>query len=148
MIDIPQLIEDLIRDEGMVLKAYDDATGKEIKTGDVIKGKITIGVGRNLQGRGITEKEAKDMLFHDIEYFYKQMRKHHTFNTINDCRKRVILNMAFNLGVAGVLSFKKMWLALEREDYVEASHQMLDSKWAEQVGHRATRLAETMRIGE
>ena len=56
--------------------------------------------------------------------------------------------MAFNLGYAGLLQFRQMWSALERHDYDEAARQMLDSRWAQQVGRRATELAAMMRTGE
>lgn len=150
---IADLIKDLGRHEGLRLKVYDDATGKEVKTGDTIKGKLTIGIGRNLQDKGISELEAKRMLMTDIDYFYKQVtqdkRIRHTFGNLNNVRQRVILNMVFNMGLEGVVSFKKMWAALKRKDYNEAAYQMLDSKWAkEDVGQRAVELSQLMRMGE
>lgn len=149
---ISDLLKDLERHEGLRLKVYDDATGKEVKTGDTIKGKLTIGIGRNLQDKGISEIEAKRMLMTDVDYFYKQVtrdkRVRHTFGILNNTRQRVILNMVFNMGLEGVVSFKKMWAALEHKDYNEAAFQMLDSKWAKQVGKRADELAQLMRIGE
>ena len=146
--NIKQLVDDLTRHEGLRLQVYDDATGKPISKGDTLKGFPTIGIGRNLAGRGITEKEAKDLLYNDIDYFYKKLRKHHTFNCLNDARKNVILNMAFNLGYNGIMKFKKMWSALENKDYIEAGYQMIDSKWAKDVGSRADELALKMRTGE
>lgn len=149
---IRELVQDLIRHEGLVLKVYDDATGKEVKTGDTVQGKLTIGIGRNLQDNGISEEEAKMMLYHDIDKFYKQVkadkRIRHTFNNLDNTRQRVIMNMVFNMGLDGVLSFKKMVQALEVKDYNEAAFQMLDSKWAKQVGKRAEELAQLMRMGE
>jgi lysozyme len=65
-----------------------------------------------------------------------------------DARRGVLVNMAYNLGVTGLLSFKKMLSAYKKGAFVEAAQHMLDSKWAKQVGDRAKRLAEQMRSGE
>ena len=63
-------------------------------------------------------------------------------------RQAVLVNMAFNLGIAGLLAFKRMLAACERGEYAAAAREMLDSVWAKQVGARAVRLAEQMRTGE
>lgn len=158
--NVKRLVDDLIRHEGLRLTVYDDATGKPIGQGDTLQGHPTIGIGRNLAGKGITEKEAKELLYNDIEYFYKKLRKIHTFNTLDELRQRVILNMAFNMGVERLKRFKRMWAALGRSDYNEAAFEMLDSKWhrdfitfAKNAGldEHATRsweLAQKMRSGK
>ena len=56
--------------------------------------------------------------------------------------------MAFNLGVAGLLKFKKMIAALEKRDYDTAAIEMLDSQWAKQVGQRSQELSRQMRTGK
>ena len=62
--------------------------------------------------------------------------------------KLIVANMAFNLGMPRLNKFKKMWSAIEDEDYNNAAVEMLDSRWAEQVKGRATRLSNIMRTGE
>jgi len=64
---------------------------------------------------------------------------------LDEYRKNVIVNMLFNLGLPRLLKFKKMLKALREHDYERAADEMLDSKWAKQVGQRAERLAKTMR---
>lgn len=64
---------------------------------------------------------------------------------IHDQAKCVIIEMVFQLGIGGVSKFKKMWEALKKKDYGEASFQMMDSRWANQTPLRAKTLAETMR---
>jgi lysozyme len=59
-------------------------------------------------------------------------------------RQAVILDMAYNLGISGVLMFKKMWAEIGRAYFRAAADEMLDSKWAKQVGDRADRLASIM----
>ena len=64
---------------------------------------------------------------------------------VNHIAKQVIINMVYQIGEGGVSKFKKMWKALDREDYGEASFQMLDSLWAKQTPNRANKLAAKMR---
>ena len=70
------------------------------------------------------------------------------FNDLNDARQEVLANMCFNLGLAGLRKFQRMIAALERQDWLDASREMLDSKWATQVGDRAIRLSNAMRVGQ
>lgn len=69
------------------------------------------------------------------------------YSDIGWARKGVLCNMIFNLGLSGLLKFQKMFAALDKRNYKEAAAQMLDSKWAKQVGERATRLAYSMETG-
>jgi len=62
-------------------------------------------------------------------------------------RQRVVIDMAFNIGVPRLTGFKKMWAAIHCGDYEEAALEMMDSKWARQVGRRAERLSDMMRKG-
>ena len=66
---------------------------------------------------------------------------------LTPARQNVIINMAFNLGLAGLGKFSRMWSAVRDEDYHQAATEMLNSKWARQVGNRAVELAEQMRRG-
>ena len=63
---------------------------------------------------------------------------------INNTAKEVIINMVYQIGEGGVSKFKNMWKALDREDYGEASFQMLDSLWAKQTPNRANKLSKKM----
>ena len=111
--------------------------------------KLTIGVGRNLDDKGISESEATLLLMNDIQDAERDLKWHMpTYRSLTQTRKMVMLDMAFNLGVRGVMKFKKMHAALALRDYEEAARQMLDSRWAEQVGQRALTLAEMMRTNE
>ena len=109
-------------------------------------GKLTIGVGRNLDDVGITEEEALYLLKNDIRRTLKFLRTMLPFwDELTETRKTALADMCFNLGPKGFLSFKKMLKALSEGDYERASREMLDSKWARQVGRRAEELAEMMR---
>ncbi len=134
------LREQLIRDEGMVLHAYQDFLGY-----------WTIGVGRLIderKGGGITREEAEYLLDNDIGRARDALRRALPWTeTLDDARQGVLLNMCFNLGINGLLGFTKMLAALDGRDYRQAAHEMLGSRWARQVGDRARRLAEHMRDG-
>ena len=67
---------------------------------------------------------------------------------LNTVRARVIVEMIFNMGLQKVLQFRKMWAAVEVDDWPEAKAQLLDSKWRQQVGQRAVELAEIFEKGE
>ncbi|MCV6587566.1 MAG: hypothetical protein OIF57_00865 [Marinobacterium sp.] len=69
------------------------------------------------------------------------------FTRLDAARQLVLANMAYNLGVPRLKGFRKMWRALEQGDYKLAAAEMLDSRWARQVGKRATELAEQRRAG-
>lgn len=112
-------------------------------------GHLTIGIGRNLTDRGISQTEAFALLDDDISYFCSRIS--HAcgyFDALADNRKIALVDMCFNLGVNGFLGFNNMQSALERGDYEMAAQEMLDSKWATQVGERAVTLANIVRTGE
>ena len=129
------LKKDLIRDEGMRLKPYRCTAGK-----------LTIGVGRNLDDVGISEKEALDMLQSDIVRTYDALNKSLAFfPNLSQNQQRALINMAYNLGVDGLLKFKNMLAELSRGNLEAAAKEALNSKWAKQVGKRAERVAELLR---
>ena len=137
-IDDDQLIRQLKLHEGVRFKAYQCTAGK-----------TTIGVGRNLDDLGITEDESDYLLANDIERIkVALMREIPWMEKLNDVRQRVLLDMAFNLGIAGLMKFKRTLKAVEDGEYEKAGRMMLDSKWATQVNKRADRLSVMMNIGK
>ena len=127
------------RHEGLRLKPYLDTATPP---------RLTIGYGRNLDDVGITREEADYMLAGDIDRVERELDTIDEYVALDRIRQTVIANMAFNLGFNGLLQFKRMWAAIGRCDYEKAAEEMLKSKWARQVGNRATELAEIMRTGE
>ena len=127
----------LVRHEGLRLKPYLDSVGK-----------LTIGVGRNLDDNGITEPEAMYLLRGDISRHEEELVQ--AFPIVrNLSRERFfcLLNMAFNLGIPRLKTFRNMWDAIHRQDWERAADEMLASRWAKQVGRRAMDLADIMRTG-
>jgi len=127
----------LIVHEGLRLKPYRCPAGY-----------LTIGVGRNLEARGISREEAMVLLENDIAEAEAAARGFFpAFDRLEEPRQAVLVDMAFNLGAVRLGGFRRFRAALERGDFEQAAREMLDSKWAEQVGPRARRLAEMMRRG-
>lgn len=109
-------------------------------------GVVTIGYGRNLETRGLSESEASYLLMCDLKIAEDQlMDRYDYFWGISGVRKAVLIDMMVNLGATRLAHFKKMHQALENRDYYEAADEMLDSRWASQVGVRALTLAQVMR---
>jgi lysozyme len=129
------LEEQMILHEGLRLKPYTDTVGK-----------LTIGVGRNLTDNGITRAEALYLLAIDLMTVKDELRQSFPWlPQLSLLRYRVLVDMAFNLGVPRLKRFTRMLSALERGEYEHAAREMLKSKWAQQVGPRAVRLARWMR---
>lgn len=134
--DCQKLTELLIEHEGLRLKPYRCPSGK-----------LTIGVGRNLEDVGITKAEAMFLLANDIKRVSAELNAFDWFKGLDPVRQLVLMDMCFNLGLSNLLKFKKMISALERGDYDKAHVEMLDSLWATQVGSRAWKLAKMMKHG-
>lgn len=133
-----EFIAQLIRHEGLELKPYTDTVGK-----------LTIGVGRNLTDNGITNEEAMLLLDNDLAKHGIELSKQYpVVGGLEPVRFFVLVNMAFNLGMPRLSKFKKMWRCIHNDDYVGASIEMLDSRWATQVGGRAVELSEMMKTGK
>jgi lysozyme len=127
----------LVRHEGIRLKPYKDSVGK-----------LTIGVGRNLDDVGISRQEALLMLANDITKVRREVKQAFPwFASLNSARKNVVLNMVFNLGLPRFRRFKKAIRAMKTKRWNDAAEEMLDSRWARQVKGRAKELARIMRKG-
>jgi lysozyme len=131
------LMDMLKRHEGVRLHPYIDTVGK-----------TTIGVGRNLDDLGLSLEEVDFLLINDIERCRESLAKSSWFYRLNYARQDAILDMCFNLGITRFLEFQKMLKALEVGDWPTAAREMLESKWAKQVGDRAVELSEMIRTGD
>lgn len=132
-----RLSKQLEIDEGRRRRLYRDTVGK-----------LTIGVGRNIEDRGLRDDEIDLMLSNDIDEAIGIARALvPTFDKLDDVRQEVVTNMALNLGMTRLSGFKQFIGALTRFDFQRATTEMMDSKWYEQVGDRGKRLAYAMREG-
>jgi lysozyme len=129
------IIDLLIKHEAFRLFPYTDTVGK-----------LTIGVGRNLTDVGITNEEAMLLLTNDIKKAQDQLNIHLPwFSTAPDKVKLVLTDMAFNMGIGGLLQFKNTLELIRTGKYEEASVAMLQSLWAKQVGYRAVEDANLLK---
>lgn len=131
-----RLMADLKQDEGKRAQPYLDTLGH-----------WTVGYGHNLEARPLSDAAMQQILEDDMAGAEADCRRLPWFDGLDDVRQAVIVNMAFNLGLAGLAGFRKMIAALIEGRYAEAAAEMLDSRYARQVGARAKRLAEMMRTG-
>jgi len=153
-----ELVKMIAIHEGIVLSVYQDHLGIN-----------TVGIGRNLDDRGITdgellfmnktmddiydngltEEEAYYLCMNDIAIVEKELLASKPIvNQLNAVRQMILIDMAFNMGVPRLMQFKNMWLAIEKVNYLLACEEMIDSRWAGQVGSRAMKLSVAMKNGE
>lgn len=152
-------LDKLIEHEGMVLTVYQDTLGID-----------TIGIGRNLKDRGISKEELDYMDIPNMDVIYEHgiseadarylamndigivenelCRVHPCVEELDGVRQLVLMDMAFNMGVPRLCKFKKMWNAVHEENFEAAGLEMMDSRWARQVGGRAKKLSDAMKTGE
>jgi len=159
------LEDQLILHEGLKLRPYrcpagywTIGVGRNLETKSLSKGEQQYilgcdGLNRQqvidlLKRRGITKEEALVLLAHDIQDCEQDLRQFEWFGRLDPVRRKVVLDMRFNLGPGGFRGFRKMIAALARGDYKRAADEMVDSAWYHQVGIRARRLVEMMRTGE
>jgi lysozyme len=138
--------ESIIRlEEGLRLKPYRCSEGCP-----------TIGFGEKIGDKGdplpnitTTKEEALIFLRKRISEIIPRLISHNTvaWNNCNRQQQAILISMAYQVGVSGLLAFKKMWKAIEMRDFKEAGKQMLDSKWAVQTRNRAVRHSNTMSSG-
>ena len=155
-----ELVKMIALHEGLRLQVYQDHLGID-----------TIGIGRNLEDRGITdgelsfinktmedvyeigltEEEAYYLCMNDIAIVEKELLANKPIvNQLNDVRQMVLIDMAFNMGITrfNTTKWPKFFRAIANEDYGTASKEMLDSNWARQTKRRSARLSDMMLLGD
>ena len=135
------LVAELMRDEGTVLSAYQDHLGW-----------WTIGTGRLIdkrKGGGITQAEAASLLRNDIAKVRAQLdAKLPWWRDLSPVRQRALQNMAFQLGIAGLLGFANSLAAVKAGDWARAAASLRQSKWRRQTPERAERIIRMIETGE
>ena len=137
-----KLMEELIKDEGYKYEIYLDHLGYP-----------TFGVGHLVLetdeehgqpvGTPVSEERIKECLSHDIDVVCSELdMKDPWWRNLSDNKQRVMANMCFNLGHPRLSKFKKFLGAMQISDWETAAVEMMDSKWAGQVGNRAIRLRD------
>lgn len=131
------LVADTKRAEGWRAKAYQDSVGV-----------WTIGFGRNVQAMTISRELGEAWLQEDLATAEAECRRgFQWFDALSSKRQAVLVEMSYNLGLPRLRGFGRMLAAAARGDHETAAREMLASRWADQVGARARRLADTWRQG-
>jgi lysozyme len=107
-------------------------------------GKTTVAIGRNLDDRGISEREAEYLLENDIVECLQDLSTFPYWNSLNDSQRAALIDLRFCLGAAGYRQFKRMGEALLAGKYEQAAIEIMHSKFADQTGNRATDLAKML----
>ena len=135
-------------EEGNKLLVYDDKTGHPIVPGYTLEGHPTIGRGRALDVHGISQAEADAMFASDIADMEAMFHKYFpAFALLNPARQYVLVDMAFNLGWAGLMHFPRMLAACWAADFTTAATEILASDAARELPGRYRGLAATMKAG-
>lgn len=140
------IYEQLNRDEGEVKR-----NGKHVMYRDYL-GFATLGIGRLIderRGGGLTDEEAEYLLKNDVTRVALELSKNLSWwPSLDHVRQSALINMAFQLGVNGLLNFKKTLSLVAAGKYAEASKEALRSTWAKQTPSRARRVTEQLETGE
>ena len=139
---IEKVKEDLVRHEGYVTEIYLDTEHLP-----------TFGIGHLVTeqdieygwpvGTPVTDERILQVFHDDVEVSYTDAcTLFLNFSSLPENVQRVCINMAFNLGLPRLRGFKKFLKAMEEGDFQTASVEMMDSRWATQVGDRAKRLRD------
>jgi len=124
-------------EEGVKLRLYNDT-----------KGILSIGVGRNIQANGIRLDEAQLMLANDIKDSVRFLEQFAWYTKCSDVRKAALIDMSF-MGAEKLLHFVKMLSGILHDDYEQAAAEIINSKWAADVGpHRSMRVSNMMRTDQ
>lgn len=161
-----RLHSQLILEEGLRLQAYDDATGKPVPAGQTCRGKLTIGIGHNLDAKPLTASQQK-IIGHDgrtlpitIQQALMLLDDDITdvcrwlttllpwWTQLDEIRARVLCDLTFNMGVHTLLTFKHFLSDMRTGNYEVAGTDLENSLWYKQVGSRAIRLVAMITTGE
>jgi lysozyme len=130
------LFEQLERHEGRRKFPYVDTVGK-----------VSIGVGRNLKDRGLSDDEIDYLLSNDLKECRDDLATFPWWDELDEVRRNVVMDMRFQLGAAGFRKFKATLGAVAAGNYTQAGEYMEASRWARQVPNRAARLIRWMKTG-
>jgi len=102
------------------------------------EGFLTLGIGRNLDANGISEEEAHYLLYNDINKVQKELTKNWgVWRTFPERARMVCIDMAFQMGITGFMSFRETRKLMELGKWLEASEELLRSRYAVQTPNRA-----------
>jgi|TARA_B110000967_G_C18816755_1_gene526524 lysozyme len=106
----------------------------------------TIGVGHNIQEKGISPKVMEIMLQEDLEEAISELKRSVSFfSRMPEQVQEALVNLSFNMGIPRLMQFRNTLAYLRDGEFGSAADELLDSRYAEQVGHRALEVADMIR---
>lgn len=145
---ITNLADQLRRDEAEKQFAYDDADGSTLLKGSVLKGNLSIGVGRNLSAKGISKKEQDFLLANDIDEATVALEANFPWTTsLEPIRKGALLNLTFNMGIHDLTKFQTFMGLMEQGQYAEAAADLRTTAIDHEEPARIGRLALQLESG-
>lgn len=127
---------------------YDDAHGKLIASNATVKGIPTIGYGRNLMSRGLSEEEAQYLLANDLAEVYDDLSTTYPwFEKLSPNRQVAMVDLRYNMGAGTLAEFKKFLAAMAKSDYSTASAELVDSSYGRKQVKRSTLNRELIKNG-
>lgn len=124
-----------------LLALIESHEGRRLKPYICPAGKLTIGIGRNIEDNGISDHEAEYLLYNDLSRCVKELRNAFPwYDSLPERKKHALIDMCFNMGITTLKTFKRTLSAMERGDWQAAKNYALESKWARQVGGRAIKV--------
>ena len=148
MIDRQRLRAQLSKHEDRRKFVYDDADGKPITECSFVRGFASIGVGRNLVGKGLDDVEIDFLLDHDIDDALAEAQTFRWFESLDPVRRAVIVELCFNMNAAKLTKFVKFCNFMNEHRYMQASEELKDSLWYRQVKTRGDTLIAQLVKGE
>lgn len=121
--------------------------GRELKPYRDTEGRLSIGIGRCLDTKGISADECEHLFDNDFADAVREAQTFSWFRSLDEVRQDVVITILFQLGLKGFRGFKKAIAAIERRDFTLAAAELLRSRWAEQTPKRARLLSKMMLTG-
>ena len=143
------LVQQIQADEGWSATPYQDTLGHwtigyGTKMSDITVAELVQCWQAENCAKGIRRDQGEIFMRHDLLRVLRWLDAYDWWHNLSDKQARAIANMAYNLGQTKFRQFRKMLYALARGNYFSAKKEALDSRWAKQVGSRATRIADAI----
>lgn len=136
-----QLMSDLTTEEGFRSLVYDDATGQPLKQGSILRGNPTVAVGWNIAGLPCTPDLGQIILGYWVDKTWADVQAQIPWAVnIPEPVQRALTNMAFNLGVHGLLGFNTFLSFIQAGNYSQAAEDLATTLWFKEVGTRGPKI--------
>lgn len=146
--DFAKLKKQLSIEEDNRPAPYDDATGKTLKTGDTLRGNLTVAIGHNLNAHPLSQRVIDLIFDEDVAEHSADLDKYLPWwRDEDEVRQRALLDLCFNMGIGKLLKFDETLLHWRHGEYIDAALHLQKAPWFRQVGIRGPRVVHQVRTG-